>query len=183
MSSAADDVEEPIISAALADAIASWRRVFGGRQSNVDPRRLLRSAADELFRALRIDKTIHPDLANATHQAAVDALHEMATAAGIAPDTAQAILADAAKAPHAETKSETTTPPGTTSRFAPIWLSDIIVEDDPPYLVDGVLPLGPSLGLTFGLPGSLKTFFLMHLLLHVAAGLPCSTSPARVSAA
>jgi RecA-family ATPase len=63
-------------------------------------------------------------------------------------------------------------PETTPTRFAPIWLSDIKVEDDPPYIVDGVLPLGPTLGVTFGLPGSLKTFFVMNMLLHVAAGLP-----------
>jgi RecA-family ATPase len=57
-------------------------------------------------------------------------------------------------------------------RFTPIWLTDIEVDDDPPYLVDGLLPLGPSVGVTFGAPGALKSFFLMHVLLHVAAGVP-----------
>jgi hypothetical protein len=80
------------------------------------------------------------------------------------------MLADAA--PDWVTDAPETAPETTPARFAPIWLSDIKVEDDPPYLVDGVLPLGPSLGVTFGLPGSLKTFFVMNMLLHVAAGLP-----------
>lgn len=57
--------------------------------------------------------------------------------------------------------------------FALTWLSDICVNDDPAFLVDGILPAGPSFGVTFGPPKSLKTFFLMHMAFHIALAQPC----------
>jgi hypothetical protein len=56
--------------------------------------------------------------------------------------------------------------------FSPIFLDAIEVEDDPVCLVEGLLPIGPAFGLTAGAPKSLKSFFLMDIGLHVAAGLP-----------
>jgi hypothetical protein len=63
-------------------------------------------------------------------------------------------------------------PNAKTLRFVPTWLDDIVLRPDPVYLIDGVLPLGPSLGVVFGPPGSFKSFFLANMLLHVAAGRP-----------
>jgi AAA domain len=54
--------------------------------------------------------------------------------------------------------------------FAPIRLDDIELDDDPVYLVDGILPAGPSFGETPAPPKALKSFFLMDMLMHVAMG-------------
>jgi hypothetical protein len=58
------------------------------------------------------------------------------------------------------------------SRFAPIWLDDIEVDDDPVCVVEGILPAGPSFGETPAPPKSLKSFVLMDLLMHIAIGKP-----------
>jgi hypothetical protein len=55
-------------------------------------------------------------------------------------------------------------------RFTPIWLDDIDVDQEPVWLVGGIIPLGPSLGETVGPPKSLKSIFLMDLCIHIAAG-------------
>jgi hypothetical protein len=57
-----------------------------------------------------------------------------------------------------------------TGSFAPIWLEDIELDDDPVCLVDGILPAGPSFGETPAPPKGLKSFFLMDMLMHVAMG-------------
>jgi hypothetical protein len=49
------------------------------------------------------------------------------------------------------------------SRFAPQWLDDIEVDQEPVCLVEGVIPMGPSLGETVAPPKSLKSFFLKDL--------------------
>jgi hypothetical protein len=56
--------------------------------------------------------------------------------------------------------------------FAPILLDNIELDDDPVYLVDGILPAGPSFGETPAPPKALKSFFLMDMLMHVAMGKP-----------
>jgi AAA domain len=61
---------------------------------------------------------------------------------------------------------------GTTARFAPIWLDDIEEDRDPIWLVDGIIPAGPSFGETPGPPKTLKSFFLSDLLMHIAIGKP-----------
>jgi hypothetical protein len=43
---------------------------------------------------------------------------------------------------------------------------------NPVYLVDGILPAGPSFGETPAPPKALKSFFLMDMLMHVAMGKP-----------
>jgi hypothetical protein len=55
-------------------------------------------------------------------------------------------------------------------RFVPIFLDDITVDDEPAYIVEGIIPAGPSLGLIAGLPKSLKSFFLKDVFMHIAAG-------------
>src|SRR5262245_62934656 len=86
--SAAGDLEIPT---AVADAIASWRRVFAGR-NGADARDLLRKAAADLWETLEIDRTVHPDSHIVARQESVDALAEMAELGGIGPDDAQAIF-------------------------------------------------------------------------------------------
>jgi AAA domain-containing protein len=61
---------------------------------------------------------------------------------------------------------------GKPDRFAPIWLDDIGVDTEPAYLIDGLMPAGPSFGVIFGPPKSLKSFVLKDALLHVAMGRP-----------
>ncbi len=59
-----------------------------------------------------------------------------------------------------------------TSRFAPIWLHDIEEDRDPIWLIDGIIPVGPSIGETAAPPKSLKSFFLADLFMHVAIDTP-----------
>lgn len=58
------------------------------------------------------------------------------------------------------------------ARFAPIWLNDIEIDREPIWLVEGIIPAGPSFGETPGPPKSLKSFFLTDLLMHIAIGKP-----------
>jgi AAA domain len=55
-------------------------------------------------------------------------------------------------------------------RFAPVFLDDITIDDEPAYVVEGLIPAGPSFGLIAGLPKSLKSFFLTDALMHIAIG-------------
>jgi hypothetical protein len=77
--SAADDVE---ISTAVADAIASWRRVFAGR-NGASAHDLLRMATADLWETLEVDRTVHPDSHTVARQETVDALQGMAEVGGI----------------------------------------------------------------------------------------------------
>ena len=85
-----EDIE---ISTAVADEIASWRRVFVGR-NGADARDLLRKATADLRETLEIDRTVHPKSHAAAWQETVDALQEMAEIGGIGPDDAQFIFAE-----------------------------------------------------------------------------------------
>jgi hypothetical protein len=58
------------------------------------------------------------------------------------------------------------------TKFVPTWLDDIDVDKEPAYVVDGIIPAGPSFGEIVGLPKSLKSFFLTDLLMHIAMGKP-----------
>jgi putative DNA primase/helicase len=83
------------ISAALADEIASWRRVCGHANSS-NSRDLLRQAAGALWRVLAIEATTaSPEARDAGHQAAADALFDCAVVMGIGADDAQAIICQA----------------------------------------------------------------------------------------
>jgi hypothetical protein len=57
-------------------------------------------------------------------------------------------------------------------RFKLEALDDIVIGDDPIELIPGILPMGPALGVGYGPPKSLKSFLLMHALLHVAGNIP-----------
>src|SRR6266496_1546227 len=55
-------------------------------------------------------------------------------------------------------------------RFKLIAISDIVLEDEPLWLVDDMVPAGPSLVVIFGKPKSGKTLLTADLFLHVAMG-------------
>jgi hypothetical protein len=84
------------ISAAVAESIASWRRIFAGR-NGADARDLLRKAAADLWETLEIDRTVHPEGHTVARQEVVDALQGMAEFGGIGSDDAQQIFAAAFK--------------------------------------------------------------------------------------
>jgi hypothetical protein len=68
---------------------------------------------------------------------------------------------------------DTRAPPRPTSwreRFKVTALADIEVDNEPLWMVDSLIPAGPSLGVIFGKPKSGKTFFTSDLFLHVALG-------------
>jgi hypothetical protein len=93
------------ISAAVADEIASWKRVFANCADGVDARELLRNAARELWSVLAIDATVHPETNGLAHQEIVDALQDMAESAPIPADDAQLIFAQYFKAPEEKNKT------------------------------------------------------------------------------
>lgn len=53
-------------------------------------------------------------------------------------------------------------------RFALTAIADIELDDEPLWLVEGLIPTGPSLGVIFGKAKSGKTFMVADLFLHVA---------------
>ena len=68
-------------------------------------------------------------------------------------------------------------------RFKMTLLADIVLDDEPLWLVDGLIPSGPSLGVFFGKPKSGKTFMTTSLFLHVAMGRDycgCAVRPGAV---
>ncbi len=87
------DIEIPC---AVADEIASWRRVFIQR-NGANPRDLLREASAEIWQVLEVDRAANPETNIVVRQAAVDALADMAEIGGIAPDDAQLIFAECFK--------------------------------------------------------------------------------------
>jgi hypothetical protein len=54
--------------------------------------------------------------------------------------------------------------------FTPFFLDDIDIDDEPAFIVNGIIPAGPSFGEVPAPPKSLKSFFLADLLLHIAIG-------------
>ena len=55
-------------------------------------------------------------------------------------------------------------------RFTLTKLADIVPDDEPLWLIDSLIPAGPSLGVIFGQPKSGKTFLAADMFLHVAMG-------------
>jgi hypothetical protein len=55
-------------------------------------------------------------------------------------------------------------------RFKLTRLADIELDDEPMYLIEGIIPTGPALGVIFGQPKTGKTFLVADLFLHVALG-------------
>jgi len=64
------------------------------------------------------------------------------------------------------------------------WINDLKVNvEEQPWLIEELLPAGPSLGMCFGWPKSLKSFGLMDAMLHVAIGLDYGGRRVRQGAA
>jgi AAA domain len=57
-------------------------------------------------------------------------------------------------------------------RFAPVFLDDITVDDEPAYIVEGIIPAGPSFGEIPAPPKSLKSFFITDLWFYISIGKP-----------
>ena len=83
---------------AIARDLASWRRTIeNARDENALD--LLRRAAADLFRAGKINKSVHPESVAVVNQEIVDCLHYMADVAGVDPDDAQLIFSQAKEEP------------------------------------------------------------------------------------
>jgi len=88
---AIDDGDRPKIPWQANQAVESWRRVLAKTAANYVPTQFRRASIE----LLRLAKLQPPQ----GRQAIVDALHDMATVAGIDADAAQQIMAEAAEAP------------------------------------------------------------------------------------
>ena len=84
------EIELPV---PVIEAIASWRRVFAGR-NGADPRDLLRKASADLWEVVEINGTVHPQAKDIARQEVVDVLQSLAESVGIGTDEAQAIFAE-----------------------------------------------------------------------------------------
>lgn len=89
---------------AVADSIASWRRVFAVPQRTDDVRGLLLNAARDLFGTCKVSKTVYPAHQAIVNQAVADALADLADGVGIPADDAQSIFARAAQSGKATAK-------------------------------------------------------------------------------
>ena len=79
---------------AVAENIASWRRVISKAPAENQPQILLNAAAD-LFRTREINRTFYPRTDAIVCQTVADALADLAESVGIPPDDAQMIFARA----------------------------------------------------------------------------------------
>lgn len=161
------------ISVPVADAIASWRRVFAKRKG-ANARDLLRNAAGELFATLQVDRTVHPESHAVARQEAVDALCDLAELAGIEPDDAQFILSEAFNG-----KSKANGQMGASSNSKASWRDHVFTAADlqsktfPPvsYCVPGLIREG--LTIIAGKPKIGKSWFALDVCIAVAAGRFC----------
>lgn len=97
-----DDTDPAIdweIPSALADSIASYRRIFGQR-NGADGRQLLRQMASDLTQTLRVNKSVYPASDGVARVAVMDALNDCANLGGVPPADAQNIFSEAAMASH-----------------------------------------------------------------------------------
>jgi hypothetical protein len=72
---------------------------------------------------------------------------------------------------------------GWRDRFKLTAIADIEPDTEPLWLIDGLIPAGPSLGVIFGKPKSGKTFLTTDLFLHAAMGRAycgCTVKPGAV---
>lgn len=61
-------------------------------------------------------------------------------------------------------------PPDVKRRFELVHIDDIVSGDEPPWLIEEILPAGPALAVVFGAPKSRKTLLVGDMLYHVAMG-------------
>jgi len=164
---AALDDDLPEVPAAVADSILSWSAVIrGARSENVAD--ILSNAAADLFRTRRISKTMWPESDGIVNQAIVDALADMAQAAGIEPDDAQLIFAQAQHDDAAERSNGhgIEEPPA----FPLIPFDGIHVDTTRRgYLVKGLLA-STGLAVIWGPPKCGKSFWATDIGLHIALG-------------
>jgi hypothetical protein len=129
--------DAPEMSPAISAGIASHRRIMISRQPTISAEWILRQAAIELFRALEVERFVHPGLYDTGFQAVVDELEDMGKFGGIATDKAQEIITDAKREVGAPKPNGTGHPigagPQTQTREWP----------DPCPLPDALLPIAP----------------------------------------
>ena len=161
----------------VAESIASWHRVFCGR-NGADPRDLLRNAAVDLWQTLEIDRTVHPELHPIKRQAVVDALWEMAQSAGIEADDAQLIFAQSfkAKPPHEPTEPRDRPkgqPPSINWRNLVLTAAELQRKQFPAisYVIPGLIPEG--LSILAGRPKVGKSWLALDVGIAVAAERLC----------
>jgi AAA domain len=180
------------IPVALGDEIASWRRVFSSfsaHQPHGNARPLLRNAAKELWTALQVSRTVHPDLNDIAQQEVVDALHDMAQLAGISADDAQAIFASSFKEQpeglngtrldDADLGDVATANPTFFIKPSKDFVAGFVPPD---YIIHGLLQEGFLYSLT-GATGAGKTAITLRLAASVALGVDfagCETKKRRV---
>src|SRR5262249_50354865 len=160
------------IPVALADDIASWRRIMGGRKPNVDPCDLLRRASKDLWQTLNVNRTLYPETESVAKQAAVDALHELALVGGVGDDNAQAIFKESFRDPATVVDIATGTPPVSEARAAFPWLDMSNWDSEPvperEWAIKDRVPLKQA-GLFSGEGGTGKSIIeLMKNVAHVA---------------
>jgi hypothetical protein len=160
---------EDEIPAAVADSIASWRRIMGGRAPHTSAREILQQATTDLSSAARINKTSHPASAGVVHQAVVDALNDFAVVGGVDPDDAQLIIAGA-------WGKEVAAAPVRPAGAGDWWRSKLIdVRDlcsktfpETKYIVPGIFPEGVT--LLASRPKLGKSWLLLQVGSAVAGG-------------
>jgi hypothetical protein len=193
-----DDPNVPEISALASEAIESWQRVLAGAQG--DPRPIFREAARDLIRlAIKHTEPNAADVIFAELDAMaapvgirlyeaeaiitevrdeIDGTHTIIDAwerqnrgrngSGIRADEPLPMSPD----DYGTTDTACENKSAGADRFKVEMLDDIVLADDPVELVQGLLPMGPALGVTYGPPKSLKSFLLIHVGLHIADNRP-----------
>jgi hypothetical protein len=72
--------------------------------------------------------------------------------------------------PHTHPRQATSRVAGWRDRFSLTKLADIVPDNEPLWLIENLIPAGPSLGVIFGKPKSGKSFVVADMFLHVAIG-------------
>ena len=158
------EISEIELPCTVAGAIASWRRVFAGR-NGADPRDLLQKASADLWETIEINRTVHPESHVVARQEAVDALQEMAESCGIAPDDAQLIFEQSFKRNAAP--AESLAPP----RLRPLDLKKFLKLAIKPreMLLDPILP-EKGLAMLYAARGTGKTHVALGIAFAIATG-------------
>lgn len=159
------------ISAALADEIASWRRVLNTSASRAPEnfRTLYQRAAIALWKAFAVDATVEPETHDLAQQAVVDALAEWAAMGGILDDDAQYLIAESRKA--AEDGDNVTMKSAHGGKPWPFVLFDDIEIVPKEWLAGNFLGASET-SCWYGEPGCGKSVLIEDFGLHVAAGMP-----------
>src|SRR5262249_40984161 len=169
MTSAEQYPREVEISAAMADELASWRRTIHESSPEADHHELLRMAATSLWRALEIDRTIHPESYPTTFQVAVDEFTELADFVGIGADDAQRIIT-------AARNSEPTKPNGPQKQAeAPAravrltFFDQLTKAASKPWVIKGVMARGETSSWVAP-PAMAKSALLTEVAVHLGGG-------------